>query len=52
MSEKVSGKAFDVKIFLRLMSFASSYKLRFSIAVFSTITLAFVASLNPYIIKT
>lgn len=51
MSEKVSGKAFDVKIFLRLMSFASSYKLRFSIAVFSTITLAFVASLNPYIIS-
>ena len=51
MSEKVSGKAFDVKIFLRLMSFASSYKLRFSIAVISTITLAFVASLNPYIIS-
>ena len=51
MSEKVSGKAFDIKIFLRLMSFASSYKLRFSIAVCSTITLAFVAALNPYIIS-
>ena len=51
MSEKVSGKAFDVKIFLRLMSFANSYRLRFSIAVFSTITLAFVAALNPYIIS-
>jgi len=51
MSEKVSGKAFDIKIFLRLMSFANSYRLRFSIAVFSTITLAFVAALNPYIIS-
>ena len=51
MSEKISGKAFDVKIFVRLMSFASSYKLRFSIAVFSTITLAFVAALNPYVIS-
>jgi|TARA_B110000908_G_scaffold50607_1_gene61811 subfamily B ATP-binding cassette protein MsbA len=50
MSEKVSGKAFDIKIFSRLMSFAKNYKLRFSVAVLSTITLALVSAINPYIV--
>lgn len=50
MSEKVSGNAFDIKIFTRLMSFAKSYKLKFSIAAISTITLALVAAITPYII--
>ena len=50
MSEKVSGKAFDIKIFSRLMSFAKNYKLRFSVAVLSTITLALVSATNPYIV--
>ncbi|MDC3344624.1 ABC transporter ATP-binding protein/permease [Flavobacteriaceae bacterium] len=50
MAEKISGKAFDVKIFLRLMSFAKGYKLKFSIAAISTISLAFVSAINPYII--
>ena len=50
MSEKVSGNAFDIKIFLRLMSYAKNYKLRFFIAAISTITLAFVSALNPYIV--
>jgi len=50
MAEKISGKAFDIKIFLRLMSFAKGYKLKFSIAAISSISLAFVSALNPYII--
>ena len=50
MSEKISGKAFDIKIFLRLMSYAKRYKLRFFIAAISTITLAFVSAINPYIV--
>ena len=50
MAEKISGKAFDIKIFLRLMSFAKGYKIKFSIAAISTISLAFVSALNPYII--
>ena len=50
MAEKISGKAFDIKIFLRLMSFAKGYKLKFSIAAVSTISLAFVSAINPYII--
>ena len=51
MAEKISGKAFDIKIFLRLMSFAKGYKLKFSIAAISTISLAFVSAINPYIIS-
>ena len=50
MSEKISGKAFDIKIFLRLMSYAKRYKFRFFIAAISTITLAFVSAVNPYIV--
>jgi len=50
MSEKISGNAFDIRIFTRLMSFAKSYKLKFSIAATSTITLALVSAITPYII--
>lgn len=59
MAEQVSGKAFDVKVFTRLMSFARRYKLHFFIAASSTILLALfsvarplvvIASVNDYII--
>ncbi|MDT7832268.1 ABC transporter ATP-binding protein [Flavobacteriaceae bacterium S356] len=59
MAEKVSGKAFDVKVFTRLMGFARRYKLHFFIAASSTILLALfsvarplvvIASVNDYII--
>ena len=50
MSEKVSGKAFDGKVFRRLMSFAKPYKFRFAIAATSTILLALVAATNPYVL--
>ena len=46
-----TGKAFDLQIFLRLMSFAKRYKLNFFIASISTILLALVSLLNPYLIK-
>jgi len=46
-----TGKAFDFDIFLRLMSFAKRYKLNFFIATISTILLAVVSLLNPYLIK-
>lgn len=46
-----TGKAFDLTIFLRLMSFAKQYKLNFFIATLSTILLAVVSLLNPYLIK-
>jgi subfamily B ATP-binding cassette protein MsbA len=46
-----TGKAFDLQIFLRLMSFAKRYKLKFFIATSSTILLALVSLLNPLLIK-
>ena len=50
MADK-TGKTFDFDIFLRLMSFAKRYKLNFFIATISTILLAVVSLLNPYLIK-
>ena len=50
MADK-TGKAFDLQIFLRLMSFAKGYKVNFFIAAASTILLALVALINPYLIK-
>ena len=45
-----SGKAFDLNIFLRLMSFAKKYKWQFAIATISTILLAALGSLTPIIL--
>ncbi len=50
MADK-TGNAFDLQIFLRLMSFAKRYKLNFFVASASTILLACVSLLNPYLIK-
>ena len=47
---KATGKAFDIKIFARLMSFAKKYRVRFIIAAISTILLAGFAVLNPIIL--
>ena len=45
-----SGKAFDLKIFVRLMSFAKRYRLKFTIATLSIILLAVVAAADPYVL--
>ena len=45
-----SGKAFDLRIFLRLMSFAKKYKWQFTTAAISTISMAILASLTPIIL--
>ena len=50
MADK-TGKAFDMQIFSRLMSFAKRYKLKFFIASTSTILLAFSSMLTPYILS-
>ncbi|WP_394421946.1 ABC transporter ATP-binding protein [Tenacibaculum mesophilum] len=47
---KTTGKAFDIKIFARLMSFAKKYRIRFIIAALSTILLAGFAVLTPVIL--
>ena len=49
---KTTGKAFDIKIFARLMSFAKKYRLRFIVAAASTILLAGFAVLTPVILMT
>lgn len=49
---KTTGKAFDIKIFARLMSFAKRYRVRFIIAALSTILLAGFAVLTPVILMT
>ncbi|WP_299006543.1 ABC transporter ATP-binding protein [uncultured Tenacibaculum sp.] len=49
---KITGKAFDIKIFARLMSFAKKYRLRFIVAAASTILLAGFAVLTPVILMT
>ena len=46
-----TGNAFDMDIFLRLMSFAKKYKRNFIIATTSTILLSGVALLTPIILK-
>ncbi|WP_088323793.1 ABC transporter ATP-binding protein [Polaribacter tangerinus] len=46
-----TGNAFDMDIFLRLMSFAKKYKVNFFIAASATILLAGVALLTPLILK-
>lgn len=51
MAEKLTGKAFDVKIFARLMSFAKKYRWQFLVATFSAIFLAITSAARPYILK-
>ena len=47
---KATGKAFDIKIFARLMSFAKKYRLRFIVAAASTVLLAGFSVLTPVIL--
>ena len=51
MSKKESGKAFDAKIFMRILSFAKNYKTHFVIATFAVITTAFLSAYRPYLLK-
>lgn len=51
MAEKVSGKAFDVKIFSRLMSYAKNYKWRFSLAAISSVLFALFSVFRVIILK-
>ena len=48
---KNTGKAFDVKIFNRLMQYISEYKSYFVIASLSAILLTFFAIARPLLLK-
>lgn len=51
MNKKVSGKAFDAKIFKRLIGFAKNYKWEFIISTLAAILLAMVASVKPILLQ-
>lgn len=50
-NNKVEGKAFDSKLFFRLMQFVKDYKIYFVMASVSTILLAVVAAVRPWLLK-
>jgi len=50
-NNKVAGKAFDSKLFFRLMQFVKDYRMQFIIASLSTILLAVVAAVRPWLLK-
>jgi len=51
MDKKVTGKAFDAKIFKRLMSFASKYKWQFIVSAISAILMSMVSVAKPILLQ-
>lgn len=51
MSKKVTGKAFDVEIFSRLMGFAKKYRWQFVIGTVSAIVLSLVSIAKPILLQ-
>ncbi|HBK70091.1 MAG TPA: antibiotic ABC transporter ATP-binding protein [Flavobacteriaceae bacterium] len=51
MSEKVTGKAFDFKIFKRLMIYVKHYRLEFSFSIASVLLLAGLATVRPVLLR-
>jgi len=50
-NNKVVGKAFDSKLFFRLMVMVKKYKAPFFVAVLSTILLALAAAVRPWLLQ-
>jgi len=50
-TKKVTGKAFDAKLFIRLLQLVKKYKTPFLVAALSTILLALVAALRPWLLQ-
>ena len=51
MSEKVTGKAFDLKLFRRLMIYMRSYRLQFIVSTISVLSLAGLAAIYPVLLR-
>ena len=51
MSKKKVGKAFDAKIFMRILSFAKNYKTHFITATVAVIITALLSAYRPYLLK-
>jgi len=50
-NSKVTGKAFDSKLFFRLMGMVKTYKIPFIIASIATILLAIAAAVRPWLLQ-
>jgi len=50
MSKKASGKAFDIKVFTRIVSFAKIYKKHFLITIISLVAAALLSAFRPYLL--
>ena len=51
MSKKELGKAFDAKIFMRILRFAKNYRTHFVIATLAVIITALLGAYRPYLLK-
>lgn len=50
-STSASGKSFDLKLILRVLTYTRPYKLRFRLTLFLTILLALLGPVRPYLIS-
>jgi len=51
MSKKEAGKAFDAKIFMRILSFAKNYRTHFITATLAVVLTALLSAYRPYLLK-
>ncbi|MBP9599900.1 MAG: ABC transporter ATP-binding protein [Lutibacter sp.] len=51
MSKKVTGKAFDMDIFMRLMQYAKKYNVHFVVSTIAAIALALVSVAKPVLLQ-
>lgn len=51
MSEKVSGKAFDLKLFRRLLKYIQAYRFQFIVATTAVLLLAAAAAVRPILLR-
>jgi len=51
MSEKVTGKVFDLKLFKRLLLYVKSYRTQFLVSILSVLFLAGLAAIYPILLK-
>jgi len=51
MSEKVTGKVFDLKLFKRLMTYIRRYRFQFLISTISVLILAALAAIYPVLLR-
>jgi len=51
MTKKATGKIFDFKLFMRLMSYLKNYRFQFFIAFFAAIILSLAAAARPWLLQ-